>query len=521
MSPATVDERVMLLQDVAAPAAAAFLTPGSYLQVDSDPTYDVGAELTVELWLQLPPFVGLPVLVERADPDADMSRGWRFVLGENGPEFQFAVSAAGGPGGAQAHAVRSLDPPDRWPSIADGAWHHCAVVYRQHAGVALIVDGEQRQTVFPLELRYAGRLVNADRPIAVATRRASDETATVAELRIWNIALDRDDIAVDRWRRLTGDEDGLVGYWRFDEIQDGRVPNLVAGRPPGVVEWDPSVPKDAGSDPRLIPIPPEDSGLRLAGPDALPPDDQLELERWRQRVGQARAGFEDSLSALHRLRANYEDVQRQIQRLETEIGEHAKRVEAEARANRAREAEARAEHIRLLNDLRAGAGTKIAALVATLNRQIQEARATLQAQGAPYRLTRVTVELHATPEGVGAGLILPTQEELGSAEAATLSTLRAEFASIEAAGTPLAAKVRAPDLRGYTRALAERKLAETGLKMAVRHEAIALGAQPAEDALRRVNRVVSQDPAPGEDVEAAGTVTVALGDPAASGSTSL
>ena len=521
MSLTTVDDREAALVAVEVPAAATALPPGTYVQVDSDAAYDVAAELTVELWFRLPPGVTEAVLVERAEADATLSCGWQFVLGQRGPEFHFVVSATGGPGGAKAHAIRILDRSDVWFGVADGEWHHHAVVYRQHAGVALIVDGQPRQTEFPLELRYAGRLVNADRPIAIAPRRtASNATATIAELRIWNRALDRDDIAVDRRRRLTGDEDGLVGYWRFDEIKKGAeatVPNLVVGRPVGVLRV--PAPGQPASPPVLVPS--KDSGLRLAGPDALPPDDQLELERWRQRVGQARAGFEDSLSANHRLRANYEDVQQQFQRLEAEIGEHAKRVEAEARANRAREAEARAEHIRLLNDLRAGAGTKIAQVVTTLKHQIQEARETLQKQGAPYRLTRVTIEMRATPDGVGAGLILPTQEELGSAEAATLSTLRAEFASAEWAGPPPGAKVKAPDLRGYTRAVAERKLAEAGLRMAVRHEAIALGAEPTEDALRRVNRVVSQDPAPGEQVEAAGTVTVALGEPAAPGGASL
>jgi hypothetical protein len=243
--------------------------------------------------------------------------------------------------------------------------------------------------------------------------------------------------------------------------------------------------------------------------------------RWRQRAGQARAGFNDSLNAYRRELGRREEVLNQIRELEDEIGKHAMRAETAERTHPIEVAKVFAEHIRLLNDLRAGTGTKIAALVSTLKEQIQQARETLQEQGAPYRLARVAVEIRGMPEGVGAGLRLPTEQELGSIEAARLSTLHAEFTSVESAGPPPAAKVKAPDVRGYTRAMAERKLAEAGLQMAVRREAVALGTQPTEEALRRVNRVVSQDPAPREEVEAAGTVTVALGEPAAPGSVSL
>ncbi len=41
----------------------------------------------------------------------------------------------------------------------------------------------------------------------------------LADIRVWNVARSEEDIRRDMKRRLTGNEAGLVGYWRFDEGQ--------------------------------------------------------------------------------------------------------------------------------------------------------------------------------------------------------------------------------------------------------------------------------------------------------------
>jgi hypothetical protein len=66
------------------------------------------------------------------------------------------------------------------------------------------------------------------------------------ELRIWNVVRTPTQIATWRRRSLSGRENGLVGYWRFDEGQGqvavdatGRGHDGMLGETTGVDGWDP------------------------------------------------------------------------------------------------------------------------------------------------------------------------------------------------------------------------------------------------------------------------------------------
>lgn len=52
----------------------------------------------------------------------------------------------------------------------------------------------------------------------------------IAEVRFWNLARTKVDIRTDMYRRLNGNEPGLVGYWRFEEGQGDRVHNLALNK---------------------------------------------------------------------------------------------------------------------------------------------------------------------------------------------------------------------------------------------------------------------------------------------------
>lgn len=57
----------------------------------------------------------------------------------------------------------------------------------------------------------------------------------IAEVRLWNTARTEDEIQADMYRRLSGNEEGLVGYWRFEEGEGDRAYNLASKGDYGIV----------------------------------------------------------------------------------------------------------------------------------------------------------------------------------------------------------------------------------------------------------------------------------------------
>lgn len=517
--PPSVTAQISALNGAAAPVEALPLSATQALSVDAEVPYDASTDFTVELWFRASPGWPTTSLMERCvDSAGGLRQGWRLAVKEGAPRFHIAAgtSREAHDGADYAFRIELADFRKIVPAVYDG-WHHIACVYRHRSHVTLWFDGHNHRIDLPLELRYTGNLVPAIGPTVIANPpRVNLPTIDIAEIRIWSEAREPEEIEVDRRRRLTGQEDGLIGNWRCDAVRDGKVPNLVAGRPEAVVLQD-GRPLGAAASPG----PPTASGLRLAPVDAIPPDDRQQVELWRQRVALAKQTLANRLSVYRQQRRSLGNAQRQCELLENDIARFADQVREAAASFRQGEVQVWREHREKLNDLRAGAGTRIAEVVETLSKQIQATRDTLRDQGAPYRLARVSIELRATPDGVGAGLILPTEDELRSGDAGRLSVVRAEFAAIDKARPPPDTEIPVPDVTGYTRALAERRLAEVGLQMAARYQAVAVAAVGDAAASQRVHRVISQDPTRDGKSVAGGTVTVLLGEPAARDTTTI
>ncbi|EEF58887.1 LamG domain-containing protein [Pedosphaera parvula] len=99
--------------------------------------------------------------------------------------------------------------------LADGAWHHVALVVDASGG-RLIVDGVQKAS--RAWTGTAGVSSSAD-PLQIGrynlypTRFHGD----IDEVSVWNQTLDVASLNYIKHRRLAGGEDGLVALWHFDE----------------------------------------------------------------------------------------------------------------------------------------------------------------------------------------------------------------------------------------------------------------------------------------------------------------
>jgi hypothetical protein len=94
------------------------------------------------------------------------------------------------------------------------AWYHVAGVVTSNT-LQLFVNGELQHTVSVT----AQPLVNSSKPWRLARWNSSgfDFKGQIAELRIWSVARTIEQIRATLYDHLSGNEPGLVGYWRLDE----------------------------------------------------------------------------------------------------------------------------------------------------------------------------------------------------------------------------------------------------------------------------------------------------------------
>jgi hypothetical protein len=101
-------------------------------------------------------------------------------------------------------------------TITSGQWVHVAATRTKATGVLIvIVNGTQDGTVTSTNLNS----LTAPPTISLGGNTLDNRwyTGQMDELRIWNTVRTPQTISANMHSRLTGNEAGLVGYWRFDE----------------------------------------------------------------------------------------------------------------------------------------------------------------------------------------------------------------------------------------------------------------------------------------------------------------
>lgn len=157
-----------------------------------------GGSLTVECWVEIEDAARADGILACAD--GDFANGWRLRRVANGA-FLFEVD------GATATRTATGGP------TASG-WHHVAGVLDATAGeTRLYVDGALAGT-------DAGGAPGAVTPTAAllfGRAGASFLEGSLDEVRVWATARTEADLRRDMYRRLTGSEPLLRGYWRIDD----------------------------------------------------------------------------------------------------------------------------------------------------------------------------------------------------------------------------------------------------------------------------------------------------------------
>lgn len=228
----------------------------------------------------------------------------------------------------------------------------------------------------------------------------------------------------------------------------------------------------AGGVPDLAPGPaPEPSvAARIKGLE----DEIKSHLRTTERLRSTHAAALEQLRASHTAALAERDAR--IAKLQTELARAQSRTEAE---------------------------TSLVDLFDTTASQIETAARTIAARRGAYQLGDISMELKVVPGASGAGVSFVPRAELGTVTPEILSRLTFSFTASGPA--PEAGLVDVPDLLGYTRAPALRKLSEAGLEAVWREEMIRPGGGPSQH-----GRIIDQSPAAGTALAPGGTVTLTL-----------
>jgi len=178
-------------------------------------------DFTIETWICTTS--GGEIISGFPTANGNEHHGFRLNVSEQG-RVRFAV--------INKTATSSFAASSALTNVADGSWHHVAVV-RRGASVETYVDGISVEV--NTDLRGAGVLditgnnalnLGAFVPGNTARPQAYFK-GLMRELRLWDIALDAAKLQSRMQRVLIGTEPHLLGYWRMDEADISKLKNHV------------------------------------------------------------------------------------------------------------------------------------------------------------------------------------------------------------------------------------------------------------------------------------------------------
>jgi len=173
--------------------------PGKYVDAGNSPGLNITGSLTLETWIYPTSADIVDEIVQKADVDYP---GYQLRTDVGGMNFLIG-------------STNSLDGTGFGP-IGLNAWHHLAGVY-DGSSIRCYIDGN-------LVANKATSVVLASntRSLKIGARNDGlNFRGKIEEVRVWNTARSSEEIREHMHLRLSGNETGLAGYWRFDEGTGG------------------------------------------------------------------------------------------------------------------------------------------------------------------------------------------------------------------------------------------------------------------------------------------------------------
>ncbi len=203
---------------------------GSWVNCGSGPSFNITAAITLEAWIRPG---------GRLDWDQIVGKQWAWdgnpwhvyslrIAGWRGDQIsnrkpQFLLAVNGAPCGVTATSPIQMD-----------TWMHVAATY-DGSVMRIYVNGVEEGT----PLVVSGPISVNDRPVVLGRnihQYYNGFSGRMDEVRVWNVARSGRQIKRYMNRRLAGNEEGLVGYWRFDEGTGGTTADATGHGNTGTIE---------------------------------------------------------------------------------------------------------------------------------------------------------------------------------------------------------------------------------------------------------------------------------------------
>ncbi|MBI2273886.1 MAG: HYR domain-containing protein [Bacteroidetes bacterium] len=192
-------------------AGTAFAQPASGLHFDGvndniaipvQPALNISSAITIETWIKPTKASGVQDIISKARSGADNGYILRTLSGWSTIDFWLYMNSFG---------WRRLSVP--FGSSKLGQWHHIAATYDGKI-MRVFIDGVQAG-----QLIFSGSIITNNNPLTIGSQTGYNTYfgGALDETRIWNRALSQCEIAQHMNCELTGAEDGLAAYYKYNQ----------------------------------------------------------------------------------------------------------------------------------------------------------------------------------------------------------------------------------------------------------------------------------------------------------------
>ena len=182
---------------------------------------------------------------------ADNTSGWNTILGKT--EFsslneRFSISLRDDNFSVQFYGSGSLDDITSGQTVPTGEWLLLSVVLKRDSNLEMYLNGELYHT-FDIS-SYSNTDFNIPNNFYIGSYDGYNGNSNgfeglIDEVQIWNKALTRSEIVEYGNKILNGDEQGLVGYWNFEDRDPTQVTDLSVNENHGTINGNPTYEYDA------------------------------------------------------------------------------------------------------------------------------------------------------------------------------------------------------------------------------------------------------------------------------------
>jgi hypothetical protein len=195
----------------------------SYMEVANhdELNIDAGENFSVTLWI-------------KTSSTSDFYRILSKRAAGNGPGYEMITQAGAGAYGMNLRSIFNTNsgPPFGNTVIADGSWHHLAMIVDADNGNARIfVDGNQEQMSTVAAIGTESFANNVPLLFGTNITQANFMQTLLDDVRIWQVALSPTEIAADMVAVVDGTEPDLIAAWDFEDLQGNHVPDATDTHP--------------------------------------------------------------------------------------------------------------------------------------------------------------------------------------------------------------------------------------------------------------------------------------------------